>query len=144
ADPFNRALGYRLLAQLVRAGLESCLDYANPQYPDFFRMADETKKMLNDNPDNYYQNCVIDGRFNYRISGTRGTVDWFSLGSKGSSSDVGRMVDTGSIDSTQIDFNPDGRFEIIASCEKQPGNWLPLQPNSGMILVRQTFGDRAR
>jgi len=48
--------------------------------------------MLNDNPDNFYQNCVIDGRFEYRIRGTRGTVDWFSLGTKGSSADPGRMV----------------------------------------------------
>jgi len=144
-DAFNRALGYRCLAGLLRAGLEAGLDYADPQFPAFFRMADETKKMLNDNPDNYYQNCVIDGRFDYRITGTKGTVNWFSLGSKGSSVDnVAVMVDTGNIDSRQMTFNPDGTFEILASAQKKPGNWLPLSPTSRMIIVRQTFGDRAK
>lgn len=144
SDPINRALGYRCLSQLLRAGLESALDYADPQYPAFFRLADETKKMLNDNPDNYYQNCVIDGRFDYRIVGALGTVNWFSLGSKGSSVDVSGMVDTGNIDSSQMNFNADGNFEIIASAEKKPGNWLPLTRDSRMIIVRQTFGDRSK
>jgi hypothetical protein len=142
ADPFTRALGYRFLAGLLRGGLESTLDYADPQYPGFFRLADETKKLLNDNPDNYYQNCVIDGRFEYRITGTRGTVNWFSLGSKGSSTDVAVMIDTGYIDSNQMAFAADGSFEITASVEKKSGNWLPLAPTSRSIIVRQTFGDR--
>lgn len=142
ADPFNRALGFRCLAGLLRGGLEAALDYANPQYPGFYRLADETKKMLNDNPDNYYQNCVIDGRFEYRIYGHKGTVDWFSIGSKGSSTDVAVMVDTGNIDSSQMEFSPDGTFEIIASVEKKPGNWLPLAPTSRSLIVRQTFGNR--
>ena len=142
ANAFDRALGYRFLAGLLRGGLEMALDYANPQYPGFFRLADETKKMLNDNPDNYYQNCVIDGRFEYRIYGDKGTVDWFSIGSKGSSTDIAVMVDTGNIDSNQMEFNADGSFEITASVEKKPGNWLPLAPTSRSLIVRQTFGDR--
>jgi hypothetical protein len=144
SDPMNRTLGYRFLSHLLRSGLESAMDYANPQFPAFFRLADETKKLLNDNPDNYYQNCVIDGRFDYRITGTLGTTPWFSIGSKGSALDAARMVDTGNIDSTQMSFAPDGSFEIIASSQEKPGNWLPLTPNSRMIIVRQTFGDRRK
>jgi hypothetical protein len=143
-DPMNRAIGYRFLSRLLRGGLESALDYVNPQYPAFFRLADETKKLLNDNPDNYYQNCVIDGRFDYRITGTRGTVNWFSIGSKGSSLDIAKMLDTGNIDSSQMEFRPDGSFEIMASVEKKPGNWLPLARNSSSLIVRQTFGDRRK
>src|SRR5581483_6270209 len=90
-DAFNRAIGYRFLSRLLRGGLESALDYAHPQYPAFFRLADDTKHLLNDNPDNYYQNCIIDGRFDYRITGTRGTVNWFSIGSKGQSLDIEKM-----------------------------------------------------
>jgi hypothetical protein len=144
ADPFTRALGFRFLAGVLRGGLEMMLDCADPQYPGFFRLADDTKKMLNDNPDNYYQNCVIDGRYDYRITGTAGSVDWFGIGSKGSSTDVSVMIDTGSIDSNQMTFAPDGSFEIIASVEKKPGNWLPLAPTSRSIISRQTFGDRAK
>ena len=49
-DVYTRAIGFRCMAQLLRAGLESTLDYADAQFPAFFRLADETKKMLNDNP----------------------------------------------------------------------------------------------
>jgi len=142
ANAFDRTLGHRFLAGLLRGGLEMALDYANPQYPGFFRLADETKKMLNDNPDNFYQNCVIDGRYDYKITGTRGTVNWFSIGSKGSSTDISVMVDTGNIDCGQMEFEPDGSFTIWASVEKKPGNWLPLAPTSRSLVVRQTFGDR--
>jgi len=141
-DPLNQALGYRYLSRLLRGGLESSVDYADPQYPDFFQLADETKGVLNDNPDNYYQNCVIDGRFDYKITGTRGTVPWFSLGSKGSS-EPGNMKSTGEVDSTRLTFDDDGRFELMCSARPQSGNWLPLTEDSRMIIVRQTFGNRS-
>jgi hypothetical protein len=143
-DPRNRALGYRYLTQLLRAGLESSVDYGDPQFPAFFRLADETKKMLNDNPDNCYQNCVVDGRFDYRITGRLGTVPWFNLGTKGSAADAGAMVSTGEIDSKDMHFEDDGRFEILMSCKKQPGNWLPMTPETRFVVVRQTFGDRSK
>ena len=140
-DSQNRALGYRYLTRLLRAGLEASVDYADPQYPDLFRLADETKGILNDNPDNFYQNCVIDGRFDYRITGNRGTVSWFSLGSK-ASAEPGEMRSTGELDSTRMSFDDDGRFEIQVSSREQPGNWLPTSEDSRMIVVRQSFGIR--
>ncbi len=141
-DVHNQALGYRFLSRILRAGLESSVDYADPQYPAFFRMADDTKKILNDNPDNYYENCQIESRFDYRITGTRGTVRWFTLGVKAGGGDIDGMSTTGEIDSSQMEINEDGTFEILMSREKKPGNWLPMTEKSGMVIVRQTFGDR--
>lgn len=143
-DVFNRAQGFRYLTRLLRGGLESRVDYADPQYPAFFRLADETKGVLNNNPDNHYQNCNIDGRFDYRIRGTRGTVPWFSVGTK-ASPNVEGMRSTGEIDSSQMEFEPDGSFEIIIS-QKQPAgkNWLPSTADTRMAIVRQTFGDRSK
>src|ERR1700760_3150124 len=46
-DTFNKALGYRFLTALLRGGLESTMHFADPQFPGFFRLADETKKLLN-------------------------------------------------------------------------------------------------
>ncbi len=141
-DLANQALGYRFLTRILRAGLESAVDYADPQYPAFFRLADETKKILNDNPDNYYENCVIDGRFDYRIIGQRNTVRWFSIGAKAGAGNVDAMKSTGEIDSSQIRFEEDGRFEVILSQKEHPGNWLRLSESSGILVVRQTFGNR--
>ncbi len=143
-DVQNRALGYRYLTRLLRGGLERALDYADPQYPGFYRLADETKGVLNDNPDNFYENCSIDGRFDYRITGTRGTVKWFSIGAKGGGGTVDQMVSTGEIDSSQIEVNDDGTFEVLMSKDPKPGNWLKITEDSTNIVVRQTFGDRAQ
>ena len=143
-DVLNRALGYRYLTRLLRGGLESSVDYADPQYPAFFRLADETKGVLNDNPDSYYQNCIIDGRFDYRIRGTAFSVPWFSIGTKSRAVDVKSFVSTGEIDSRNMKFEADGSFEIAVSAKEQPGNWLPCTENSGMIIVRQNFGDRGK
>jgi hypothetical protein len=143
-DVMNQALGYRYLSRLLRGGLERAVDYADPQYPGFYRLADDTKKVLNDNPDNYYENCTVDSDFDYRIYGHRGTVKWFSIGVKGGAGDVGGMSSTGEIDSSQMTFNDDGTFEIFMSKEKKPGNWLPMTDASSNIVVRQTFGDRKK
>ena len=144
SDVQNRALGYRYLTRLLRGGLESSVDYADPQYPAFFRLADETKGVLNDNPDSYYQNCVIDGRFDYRITGTAFSVPWFSIGTKSRAVDVKSFVSTGEIDSRNMQFEADGSFEILLSAKEKPGNWLPCTEESGMIIVRQNFGDRSK
>lgn len=141
-DVWNQALGYRFLTRILRAGLEQAVDYADTQYPGFYRLADETKKILNDNPDNFYQNCKIDPRFDYRITGHRGTVKWFSIGVKAGAGSPGAMASTGEIDSSQMTFNDDGTFEIIMSQKEQPGNWLPMTPESTNMVVRQTFGNR--
>jgi hypothetical protein len=50
-DLMNRALGYRFLTRILRAGLERFVDYADPEYPAFYIIADDTKKILNDNPE---------------------------------------------------------------------------------------------
>jgi len=149
-DPLNQALGYRFLTRLLRAGLERSVDYADPQYPAFYRLADDTKKILNDNPDNYYENCSVDPRFEYRLWGRRGTVRWFSIGVKAGGGNVDAMTSTGEIDSSQIDFAEDGSFEIRLSRERpsgpgpgrEPRNWLPMTDASTNLVVRQTFGDR--
>lgn len=143
-DLLTRAQGFRFLTRLLRGGLESRVDYADPQYPDFFQLADETKGVLNNNPDNHYQNCNIDGRYDYRLTGKRGTVPWFSIGTK-ASPNVSGMKSTGEIDSSQMKFEADGSFEIIVSQKEQPGkNWLPSTEETRMMIVRQTFGDRSK
>jgi len=143
-DLENQALGYRFLTRILRAGLEQAVDYSDTQYPAFYRLADDTKKILNDNPDNYYENCKIDSRFDYRIYGHRGTVKWFSIGVKAGAGSPGAMASTGEIDSSQMTFNDDGTFEIFMSREKKPGNWLPMTEHSTNMVVRQTFGDRKK
>ena len=144
ATPFDRAEGFRYLTRLLRAGLESQLEFGDPRFPGFYQLANETIKIGNDNPDNFYQNCTISGRYEYRIEGTRGTVPYLSLGTKAGGYDsTGDMVPTGQLDADDLEMEADGKFEILLSCDPKPGNWLPMRPDTRMLIVRQTFADRA-
>ncbi|MBW2241685.1 MAG: DUF1214 domain-containing protein [Deltaproteobacteria bacterium] len=145
ATPFDRAEGFRYLTRLLRAGLESQLEYGDPRFPGFYQLSNETIKIGNDNPDAFYQNCTISGRHEYRICGERGSVAYLSLGTKaGGYGSSGSLEPTGQIDGEELEIGPDGRFEIRVSCERKPGNWLPMTPESSMLIVRQTFADRSR
>ena len=77
-DPFQRAEGLRYLTRLLRAGLESHVESADPRYPRFYQLANETIKIGNDNPDNLYHNANLDGRLAYRIRGRRNSVPYLT------------------------------------------------------------------
>jgi len=143
-DPFNQAEGYRYLARLVRAGLEGFLEDADPHAPTLKRVVHETVKMGADNPDNYYQNASISGHCEYRIRGNRGTVAYLAFATQaGHYGQGGGLPPTGALEASNLVMDDNGDFEIAVSCEQRPGNWLPMKPESGLLIVRQTFLDRA-
>ena len=142
-DAFNRAEGYRYLSRMLRAGLESFLEHGDPSFPALRCPVHETIKMGADNPDNYYQSASIDSSYDYKITGTRGTVDYLGFGTViNRYSTGGGMKTDGFLDSRDMEIDPDGRLEVIVSQRKHPGNWLPMGPETNSINVRQTFQDR--
>ena len=139
-EAFDRAEGFRYLSRLTRVALESYIEFADPAAPVLRRPAHETVKMGADNPDNYYQSAAISGQYEYRISGTRGTVCYLGFGTyAGSYGSPARSVQTGYLEGRDLHIEPDGSFEIILSCRQQPGNWLRMEPDTSSLIVRQTF-----
>lgn len=142
-DSFSRAEGYRYLARMLRAGLESFLEGGDPAFPRLHCPAHETIKMGADNPDNFYQSAPLNPRYDYRISGTRGTVDYLGFGTViNRYSTGGGMKSDGYLDSRDMEIAEDGTLEIIVSQREHPGNWLRMGPETNAINVRQTFQDR--
>jgi hypothetical protein len=142
---FDRAEGFRYLSRLARAALETCVEYADPQAPELIRTCHETVKMGADNPDNYYQNARISGKYTYRISGTRGTVHYLGIGTyEGSYGATSSLEPTGYLDDSRLALGPNGELEITVSVAPQPGNWLPMSEATRSLVVRQTFLDRNR
>ena len=140
----ERAEGLRYLTRLLRVGLEMHLEHGDPAFPTFYQASHATAKIGSDNPDNNYQNATISGAHRYRISGQRGTVPILSFGTKANRYAIdGSMASTGELDIRDVDVTADGRFEIIVSREKSEGDWLPLAEDSSILIVRQTFFDRA-
>jgi hypothetical protein len=142
-DPLTQAEGYRYLSRLVRAGLEAFIEYSDPKAPALRRMVHETVKIGADNPDNYYQNAVISGEYEYLITGKRNTVHFLGVSTQKGNYGGGRgLPPTGFLDASDLHLDDNGCFEIVVSCEKKGRNWLPMESDTGLLIVRQTFGNR--
>jgi hypothetical protein len=143
-DAFQQAEGLRYLTRLTRAGLEAFVEYADPAFPVFRRMVHETVKMGADNPDNYYFNAQIDGsQFEYKLTGKRNTVHYIGFFTQnGSYGTTGGLAPCGQLEGTDLILEKDGSFEIILSKEKRGKNWLQIEDETGLVMVRQTFTNR--
>lgn len=143
-DPFDRAEGFRYLTRLTRAALETFIEASDPRAPEFQRTAHETVKMGMDNPDNVYMNAPVNGSYEYRITGDRGTVHYLGFGTQaGNYGATGSLDTTGYLEAQDMEIAPDGSFEIHVSQERKPGNWLPMSAETRMLAVRQTRLDHA-
>lgn len=142
-DAFSQAEGLRYLTRLTRAGLEAFVEYADPAFPVLRRMVHETVKMGADNPDNYYFNAQISGEYEYKISGNRNTVDYIGFFTQnGSYGTTGGLAPCGQLEGNDLLLEKDGSFEIILSKEKRGKNWLKIEDETGLLMVRQTFLNR--
>ena len=142
-DSFNQAEGYRYLSRVARAGLMAFIEHADAKSPVLHRVVDETTKLGADNPDNFYQTAALDGRYEYKITGRRNNIAYLSFGTQsGHYGEGGGLPPTGHIESDQIEMDEDGYFELILSRHPQDKNWLPMTPETGTLVVRQTFLDR--
>ncbi|MBK8630579.1 MAG: DUF1214 domain-containing protein [Sphingomonadales bacterium] len=139
----DQAEGLRYLSRLTRTALNMLVDSSDPDFPRLFLLCDDKIKIGADNPDNLYQQCVVNPTRTYRVTGTRNTVPYFSIGSKANRYAIdGTMASTGELEFDDMTFAPDGSFEILVSKEEQPGNWLPMADDTSLLIVRQTFDNK--
>lgn len=144
-DPFQQAEGIRYLSRLTRGGLEAFVEYADPAFPVLRRMAHETVKLGADNPDNYYFNAQISGKYEYRITGKRNTVNYIGFHTRnGNYGSTGGLAPCGELDHRSLVTEADGTFEIILSKTRKGRNWLKIEDETSLLIVRQTFLDRAK
>ncbi|MCK9421187.1 MAG: DUF1214 domain-containing protein [Bacteroidales bacterium] len=142
-DAFNQAEGLRYLTRLTRGGLEAFVEFCDPAFPVLRRMAHETIKLGADNPDNYYFNAQISGKYSYRIRGKRNTVHYIGFFTQnGNYGSTGGLAPSGALEDSELKIEEDGSFEIILSKSRAGKNWLKTEDATTMVLVRQTFFDR--
>lgn len=143
-DAFQQAEGLRYLTRLTRAGLEAFVEYNDPAFPVLRRMVHETVKMGADNPDNHYFNAQISGNYEYRITGKRNTVHYLGFFTQnGNYGTTGKLTPCSKLEHSDLELMPDGSFEIILSKTKKGKNWLKIEDETGLVIVRQTFSDRS-
>lgn len=142
-DDFNQAEGLRYLSRLTRAALEAFVEDADPAFPSFKRMVHETVKMGADNPDNYYMSAQISGRYEYKITGKRNNIHYLGFFTQnGSYGTTGGLAPCGVLEDEDLILEPDGSFEIYLSKERKGKNWLKIEEETSMLMLRQTFMNR--
>jgi hypothetical protein len=144
-DPFQQAEGIRYLTRLARGGLEAFIEFSDPSFPVFRRTTAETIKMGADNPDNHYLNAQISGQDEYRITGKRNTIHYIGFFTQnGNYGTTGGLAPCGKLDHTDLKIEDDGSFEIILSKSPKGKNWLKIEDETTLVMVRQTFLDRKK
>lgn len=158
----ERAEWYRFLSRLTRNGFERMVENCEPDRPRL-RDAPWRQSINVQSPDqDHLLSEFVDGRYEYKITGNRGTLPYFIVASwkapqprdlaARSWADQGvaglrefdpATLQTGSfLASHDLDFDADGNFEIRVGQKKQPGNWLPIEPDTTGILVRTVYHER--
>lgn len=142
-DPAQQAEGVRYLSRLTRAALEAFVEFNDPKYPVFRRTVHETIKMGADNPDNHYLNAQISGEYEYIITGKRNSIHYFGLFTQnGNYGTTGGLAPCGVLEDGELKVNEDDTFEIILSKERRGDNWLKIEADTSLLMVRQTYLDR--
>jgi hypothetical protein len=139
----DQAEGYRYLSRVARMALGQFVEMPDPLTPSFRRTADESMKLGCDNPDSYYLMSNISGEHEYLIRGKQGSVPYLSFSTYYGGYGGGRAGCGGTLELADLEIAPDGTFEVVVSQEKRPGNWLPMDPETNQMIVRQTHDDRS-
>ena len=134
--PAERAAGRYLVANALQHGFQCWFD-VDPKRPLFHRWLSTTKKLLGDNPDAVYYGAVTDPAGSYRIRGNVHAACYTSFSVETGAQD-GHMSKgvISTLNDTEFDIAADGSYELIASPEPQPRNWLRLEPGAGSITTR--------
>lgn len=138
-DPFDRAEGLRYVGRIASHALTSFIEDSDPAHP---RVAG-LPKMGGDNPDYIYASAPLSSDYEYRLWGNRGDASFLGFGSY--RGDVGAeegLKLSGYLAGSDLETNASGDFEITVSSREQPGNWLPMQPDTSQLMVRQSLLDR--
>ncbi len=132
----ERAAGRYLVANALQHGFQCWFD-VDPARPVFHRWLSPTKKLLGDNPDAVYYGAIADPAGTYRIRGNVHGACYTSFAVEAGAQDG--HLSTGvvsTLNDNEFEVAADGSYEIIASPNPQPRNWLRLEPGAGTITTR--------
>ena len=135
-DAFDRSEGLRYVSRLTTYALRACVESSDPAAAF---LSTESPKIGGDNPDYVYNGSTISGRLQYRLSGLRGDEVRLGIGTYyGGLGTPGGLQCSGYLTSEELEIDADGRFDVTLACAEQPGNWLPMRPETNALTIRQT------
>ena len=147
--PFNRdertaAAGYRHIARFLSTFLADFTDLRDPAYPQFARFPNSVARIGWDNPDNPYLAFAVRGDHTYRLRGNTRNFDLVTInvysGMLGHTpvTDI-RTISSVASDDLEVDEN--GDFVLTLSAAPVDGNWLRLEPDAYIVVIRRLVSD---
>ncbi len=147
--PFNQdeqtaAAGYRHIARFLSTFMADFIDLRDPDYPQFSRFPNSVARVGWDNPDNPYLAFPVRGDHAYRLRGNARNFDLITInvysGMLGHQS-ITDIRTISSIVSDDLDIDDNGDFVLTLSAERAAGDWLKLEPDAYIVLVRRLISD---
>jgi hypothetical protein len=140
-NPVDRAGAFRLLSRNIALALAFELENKDPLFPELLHYFDPNRKQGGDNPDALYVGAPINGSDTYRISGHRGSADFFAVTvvERGGTPWGGAVA--GTLFAEDLEVREDGTFELLLGPDPMPGNWMKTTPETFRVTVRQFFSD---
>jgi hypothetical protein len=138
-DELDAVEGFRYVFHLLSEGTELFLE-GDPERPRFSSIVTPARKFLGDNADAIYHQAVIRGDRAYRVTGTRDREAYISFtihGPDPAGGINGKVL--ADMNDRQFEVDADGKFELILSADERPGNWVKLDPEARIVLVRSYF-----
>jgi hypothetical protein len=167
ASTLDRDEGLRMLLRQLRNSTEREIEEHDLDFPVFAEAFTPTYHTLADAPDYAAYDALVDGNYDYRLSGQLGAADalnfttiapasaatatpamgpvespdWspWSVPEAGVSGRRGREV-TGMLDTEDLQADDAGNFEVIVSSRRPAtGVWLAMSPVTDRIIVRNIY-----
>ena len=137
-DPSERAEGYRFLTRILVAMTEFQMEQ-DADAPSLVQVMSPIRKFFVDNPDTLYHRATLNPALRYRIHGRRGEELYLAFclyGMRGRSNSI-----LSNICDAEMEFDDDGRFELVLSAERPDGarNWVQLDNIARTLVTRQYF-----
>jgi hypothetical protein len=137
------AEGYRYLGRLAVLGLQWAVEFADPDFPAFYRHDDDITKWGGPNVDNRYLRARVRHGRTYRVTGNASTSHGFVVQVHQGDMQYGEHGVYGEVWNEQLDLSADGTFELVVGGEPRDRNWLPLHVDAGILSIREYFDDWA-
>jgi len=141
-DEQGKVDGYQHIFHLLRTAIDFYL-FNDPLRPEFKLLTDGHSKVLGDNVDSVYYFTQLRGDQEYRIWGKRYDSCYLSFAVYGGQPN-GEIVErvANNINHKQIEFGPDGSFEIILTPDPKGKNQFKLDTDAVNLFTREYFFDR--
>src|SRR5580700_7249674 len=147
----DTAEGYRWVTRLSTLALEWLVEKSDPLHPQLFRLQDEYRKLLVDNPDVHYLFCVLDDSRSYRLRGWRGECAYLGMTfgtAFGQGATGGRTGTQTQCHIDEFELGPDGEVDILIAPaadmpSPRPRNSIVMEPGTAQLAIRETHFEKS-